>query len=237
MRTKTMILSALLGALGSVSVHAQNVYSLNAVGYINVTLSPGFNIVACPLIATDPSGLNDNTISNLLGPNTNGQYKKWQIYNWNPTATPPTFVQESGTPSGWLNGGTNTIAPGQAVWIQNPSNGVSPTVTFVGTVPTGTLTNPIYPGYNLVGSIVPASGDMLTNSIMLLTNSVTPTKKDQIYTWNPLSSNFTQYGAAGSPATWVVGGDPVLPNVGTGFWYESQSTATNYWVENYTVNP
>jgi hypothetical protein len=236
MRTKTMLLSALLGALGSVSVMAQtNVYSLNAVGYINVTLSPGFNIVACPLWATDPSGATDNTISNLLGLNTNGQYKKWQIYNWDPTSVPPTFVQESGTPSGWLFGGTNTINPGQAVWIENPSN-ITTTATFVGTVPTGSVTNPIYPGYNLIGSIVPASGDLLTNSITLLTNSVTPTKKDEIYTYNSLTTNFTQYSAGGSPVTWVVGGDPILPSVGTGFWYESQSTATNYWVENYSVS-
>ena len=50
MRTKTMLLSALLGTLGSVSLMAQstNVYSLNAVGYINVTVQPGFNIVSCP---------------------------------------------------------------------------------------------------------------------------------------------------------------------------------------------
>jgi hypothetical protein len=234
MRTKTMLLSALLGALGSVSVHAQNVYSLNAVGYINVTLSPGFNIVACPLWATDGNGAIDNTITNLFGPNTNGQYKKWQIYNWNPTAVPPTFVQESGGANGWANGGTNTVNPGQAVWIQNPSN-ITTTVTFVGTVPTGSVTNPVFPGYNLISSIVPASGDMLTNSIMLLTNSLTPTKKDQIYTWNPLASNFVQYSAGGSPVSWSV--DPVLPSVGAGFWYESQSTATNSWVEDYTVNP
>ena len=40
MRTKTMLLSALLGGLGSVSLMAQstNVYSLNAVGYINITV-------------------------------------------------------------------------------------------------------------------------------------------------------------------------------------------------------
>jgi hypothetical protein len=210
------------------------VYSLNAVGYINVTLSPGFNIVSVPLWATDPSGATDNTISNLLGLNTNGQYKKWQIYNWDPTSVPPTFVQESGGANGWANGGTNTINPGQAVWIENPSNGVSPTVTFVGTVPTGSVTNPIYPGYNLIGSIVPASGDLLTNSITLLTNTVTPTKKDQIYTYNSIVSNFVQYSAGGSPVAWSV--DPILPSVGTGFWYESQSAATNYWVENYSVS-
>jgi hypothetical protein len=229
MRTKTILLSALLGALGSVSVHAQNVYSLNAVGYINVTLSPGFNIVSCPLYVLDGNGNVDNTITNLLGPNTNGQYKKWQIYGWDGA-----YIQDSGTPGGWAAGGTQTINPGQAVWIENPSN-ITTTVTFVGTVPTGPITNAIYPGFNLISSVVPASGDIITNSIMAFTNSVTPTKKDQVYTYNPLTSNFTQYSASGSPASFAV--DPILPSVGGGFWYESASTATNYWVEDYTVNP
>jgi hypothetical protein len=229
MRTKTMLLSALLGALGSVSVMAQtNVYSLNAVGYINVTLNPGYNIVSCPLICSP-----DNTINTLLGPDTNGQYKKWQIYGWNPTASPQAFIPESGGPSGWANGGTQTINPGQAVWIENQSN-ITTTVTFVGTVPTGSLTNAIYPGYNLISSIVPASGDLLTNSIMNLTNQ--PTKKDQVYTYNPVPSPgaFTGYSAGGNPAAWT--SDPQLPSVGGGFWYESQSAATNYWVENYSVS-
>jgi hypothetical protein len=223
MRTKTMLLSALLGAVGSVSVIAQtNVYSLNAVGYINVTLSPGFNIVSCPLVASP-----DNTINTLLGANTNGQYKKWQIYGWNGG-----YIQESGTPTGWLEGGTNTINPGQAVWIQNPSN-ITATVTFVGTVPTGSLTNAIQPGFNLVSSILPASGDIVTNSLMLFTNI---TKKDQVYTYNPLTLAYTQYSAGGSPATWVVGGDPILPTVGGGFWYESAAATVNNWVENYSVS-
>jgi hypothetical protein len=229
MRTKTVLLSALLGALGSVSVHAQNVYSLNAVGYINVTLSPGYNIVACPLYVLDGNGVVDNTITNLLGPNTNGQYKKWQIYGWNGA-----YIQDSGTAGGWAGGGTQTINPGQAVWIENPSN-ITTTVTFVGTVPTGPLTNAIYPGFNLISSVVPASGDMLTNSIMLLTNSAPPTKKDQIYTYNPVTSTYAQFSASGNPASWS--SDPILPNVGAGFWYQSASTSTNYWVENYTVNP
>jgi hypothetical protein len=229
MRTKTVLLSALLGALGSVSVMAQtNVYSLNAVGYINVTLSPGYNIVSCPLWATDPSGATDNTISNLLGVNTNGQYKKWQIYGWNGA-----YITESGTGAGWVSQGTNTINPGQAVWIENPSNATY-SVTFVGTVPAGSNSVAINNGYNLISSTVPASGDMVTNSIMLLTNSAPPTKKDQIYTWNALTTNYTTYSALGTPAAWTT--DPVLPSVGSGFWYYSTNATTKYWTEDYSVS-
>ena len=69
MRTKTLALSALLGALGTAGALAQNVYSLNAVGYINVTLAPGYNIVTCPLIVSPT-----NTVANLFpnGPSDAG---------------------------------------------------------------------------------------------------------------------------------------------------------------------
>jgi len=229
MRTKTVLLSALLGAIGSVSALAQtNVYSLNAVGYINVSLYPGFNIVSCPLVVADPgTGAQNNSLSNLLV-NTNGQFKKWQVYGWNGS-----YIQDSGSGSGWSLGGTQTINPGQAVWVQNPSNSTV-TVTFVGTVPTGSLTNALLPGFNLVSSMVPASGDIVTNLIMAFGTNAT--KKDQVYTYNPLTTNYIQY-SAGAAGSWP-GGDPILPSVGGGFWYQSVSANTNNWVENYTVaNP
>lgn len=144
MRTKTMLLSALIGTIGAVSAMAQtNVYSLNAVGYINITAYPGFNMISCPLIASP-----DNTLNTLL-PDTNGAYKKWQVWTFNPTANPQ-YVEDVGVAAGWLNGGTETISPGAAVWLFNPSN-VSYTVTFVGTVPTGPSSVTLYPdSFNMV---------------------------------------------------------------------------------------
>jgi len=59
MRTKTLLLSGVVAALTSASLMAQ-VYSLNAVGYINVTIPPGFSIVANQLNTTN------NNISPLL---------------------------------------------------------------------------------------------------------------------------------------------------------------------------
>jgi hypothetical protein len=229
MRTKTLILSALLGALGSVSVNAQNVYSLNAVGYINVTLYPGYNMVSCPLWATDPSGATDNTLSNLFV-NTNGQWRTWQFYGWNGN-----YINDSGTKTGFTAGGTQTINPGQAIWVENPSNVVYSNI-FVGTVPTGLTTNVLSPGFNLIGSVVPASGDIVTNSIMNFTNAV---KKDQVYVYYPSTMVYSNYAATGNPATWNSTGDPILPAVGGGLWYFNGTTTgvTNYWVENYTVNP
>jgi hypothetical protein len=224
MRTKTMLISALLGSLGSIAVMAQtNVYSLNAVGYINVTLEPGFNIISCPLIATP-----DNRINTLLS-NTNGQYKKMQVWSFNPTNNPQ-YAEELGSGGGWSLGGITTINPGQAVWFNNTSTNVL-TATFVGTVPTSVTTTLYADSFNLVSSAIPAAGDIVTNSLMLFTNQV---KKDQVWTYNPLTNpQYTEYlaTAGGWPS-----GDPQEANVGGGFWYLNNQATNNYWVQNYSVS-
>jgi hypothetical protein len=239
MRTKTMILSALLGALGSVSVMAQtNVYSLNAVGYINVAITPGFNMISCPLIETP-----DNTIGTVLN-NANSNYNGVAVYFWFPTATPPGYSEDTaliggkfGTTNanGWTSGGTNLAAPGVGFWFDSP---VSNTITFVGTVPTGPITNHIVPGFNLVGSVVPMSGDVVSNSISALTNY---TIGDVVYTYNasnnPVYSEYVtangKFAGYGYNGNWTSAGDPILPFVGEGFWYDA--SASFNWVENYSV--
>jgi hypothetical protein len=222
MRTKTILLSALLGSLGSVSLMAQstNVYSLNAVGYINVTVEPGFNIISCPLIASP-----DNTINTLLT-NSGGQFKKFQFWSWSPSSG--TYTEDIGVGAAWGAGGTETLNPGQAAWLFNPSN--SPvTVTFVGTVPSGSLTNTLSPSsYNLVSSILPTSGDIVTNTLM---NFTTEVKKDQVWTWDPATTNYTEYIAIASGFST----HPILPTVGGGFWYFNSTNVDNNWVENFSV--
>jgi hypothetical protein len=234
MRTKTMLLSALLGALGSVSVMAQtNVYSLNAVGYINVTVVPGFNIIACPLIASP-----DNTIGTILN-NSANQYKKALVYQWVPSSGTYTNDEAStalaganGFTNGWQYGGFITVNPGQSLWFENPFT-TNLTLTFVGTVPTGSLTNTIVTGFNMVSSILPMSGDLVTNSLSLFTNA---TKKDAIYVWDPVGVTYDTYNwsVALGWASNGVSTHPVIPNVGEGFWYQTGNGPIN-WVENYSV--
>jgi hypothetical protein len=190
MRTKTLALSTLLGMLGSASLMAQstNVYSLNAVGYINVTMVPGFSMVTCPL-ACSPN----NTLATLFN-NSAGQYQS----NGNSVVYAFTGGTYSGSdlagynaapgPSanGWAAGGTITINPGQAVFFYNPGN-VNEYATFVGQVPQMGATNSAYPlasqtatgltntlaaGYSMVGSIVPVSGDLVISNVTVI-NGVT----------------------------------------------------------------
>jgi hypothetical protein len=245
MRTKTKVLSALLGVLGTASVMAQstNVYSLNAVGYINVTVVPGFNIVSCPLISSP-----DNTVGTVFN-NSSGYLTGADVYFFNPATGqyPEDSALNVGsgrglTPNtnGWENGGTNVLNPGVACFFQNNSS-TNITFTFVGTVPQGSLTNILTPGFNLVGSAVPTSGDLITNSITMLTNY---NIGDDVYTYNPTTAQYPEYsavsgvrsGGTGYNDNWL-GGDPIITNVGSGFFYQNNSNAPVVWVENFSVNP
>jgi hypothetical protein len=228
MRTKTILLSALLGTLGSVSLMAQstNVYSLNAVGYINVTVSPGFNLVSCPLIASP-----DNTINTLLT-NATGQYKKWQFWSYSPATS---YTEYVGSGTGWTPNGSATLSPGQAAWLYNPSN-TTATVTFVGTVPSGSLTNTLVPGFNLVSSILPTSGNLVTNT---LTSFDTATKKDQVWAYTPGTTlttpgSYSEVVATATQGNWTPS-QPSQATVGGGFWYNNTAATNNTWVENFSV--
>jgi hypothetical protein len=222
MRTKTMLLSALLGTLGSVSLMAQttNVYSLNVVGYVNVTIQPGYNIISCPLICSP-----DNTINTLFPYSSTANYAKWTIYIFQNGVGYSADV--TGGKSSWTYG-TNTINPGQAAFVYNAGS-TAVTNIFVGTVPTGALTNTLVPGYNLVGSILPVSGDLVTNTLSTLTVSQA---KDFIYTFNPVTQGYTEIltTKSGSFAT-----DPSLGFAEGMFYYNAQATAEN-WVENFSVS-
>jgi hypothetical protein len=235
MRTKTMLLSALLGTLGSVSLLAQstNVYSLNAVGYINVTVTPGFNMIACPLVCSP-----DNTLNTLMN-NAGNTYKTVTIYQWLSSGS---YTNDSGSvalstyTNGWVNGGFIALNPGTAAWFFNP-NATNMTLTFVGTVPQGSLTNTLTPGFNMASSIVPTSGDLVTNGITLLTSQA---KHDTIYTWDNI--NHAYDGFSWTPANgWIstIAGltDPIVTNVGEGFWYLVAGATSENWVENFSVNP
>jgi len=238
MRTKTLILSALLGALGSVAVQAQtNVYSLNAVGYINVTLYPGYNLVTCPLLASP-----DNTINTLFN-NSTATYNGDSIYLFQNGVGYSLITQ--GRAGSWNNGGgTNTILPGQAIFYFNHGT-TNITNTFVGTVPSGG-TNVLVPGYNLVGSMVPTSGDLYSNSISALSNT-TPNIGDLLYVFDPTQQKYTfAYKVVSvaasrngtSPWQETAGGDPVTAGPSEGFFYLNNNTSSVSinWVENFSVS-
>src|SRR6267143_1772496 len=101
MRTKTLLLTAVLSAAGVASSLAQAVYSVNVVGYVNYPAKAPFSMIANPLNNTA-----GNTLNNILPSVPVGT----TIYTWNGTA----FVSSVffGTWSPDL-----TLAPGEGAFI------------------------------------------------------------------------------------------------------------------------
>jgi hypothetical protein len=217
MRTKTLFLTALgsLSALGLMAQTSTNVYSLNAVGYINVTVQPGFNMIADQLWASG-----GNSVSNVLS-DSNDSLDGVTIYKWTGTSfiTDNANNQVYSSPSGWSAGGQETLNPGEAIWFEATN---TMTLTFVGTVPQGTNTVLLNTGFTMASSPVPQSGDLVT--VMGLTNE---TSGDTVFVYNN-PGGYTTYnynvntGSTGYGDNWLPPGDPMV-NVGQGFWYEASA--------------
>jgi hypothetical protein len=233
MRTKTLVLTALssLSALGLMAQTSTNVYSLNAVGYINVTVPPGFAIVADQLWASG-----GNVISNVLN-DANGAFDNITYFKW--TGTQFNYDTGDSTFGGWTGSGqTDTLNPGEAVWINNPRT-TNITITFVGTVPQGTNNLSLPAGFSLISSIVPQAGAVSTTLGFTNVNA-----GDTVFQWSQALN--------GGKGGYVDGsGDSVAPGlgsgylnewspneptiaVGEGFWY--QATAAITWSRVFSVN-
>jgi len=84
--------------------------------------------------------------------------------------------------------------------------------------------------FNLVSSILPTSGDIVTNSLMNFTNAA---KTDQVFTYSA-AGGYVQY-IKGAGANWL-GGDPIITNVGSGVFYLNNQATNNFWTESFSVN-
>jgi hypothetical protein len=256
MRTKTMILSVVLGALTSASVMAQ-VYSLNAVGYMNVVCPPGFSIIANQLNTTNPT---IGSLINIADP-VNGTTEECALYKFaNGTFAQTAIISANSITSsnlgGWTPASTTnyTLNPGEAAFFYNATavngnnaQGFPITLTFVGQVVTGNaLTINLNPGFNLVSSIVPQSGGIA--EVMGLVpsgfNAQTATDNnagfDAVYLFSTNGVNYQQTqnenDAATGPATYFLPQDPT-PAVGQGFWYYNSATVAESWTRAFQVGP
>lgn len=235
MRTKTLLLTAAIVAAGAAGSIAQSVYSVNAVGYVNVTLLPGFNLISNPLNGTN------NVIGTIMPTAPNGaSVSRWSVANQGFLPSDTYFEIAPGDPAnGWYDAGfavsTTVINPGQGFFIQNP--GASTTITFVGEVPQGSLSNPIGANFGFYSSIVPQSTDLLSIGFPGV-NGLTYT------TWNAASqgygSSLTYFEIApGDPANGFYDGSfnltPAVPAVAQGFLVFNPSGAAS-WNRTFTVN-
>lgn len=224
MRTKTVLLTALLGAASIASSVAQTVYSVNAVGYVNVTIpAGGFALLANPLNQTVNSitsvlpSVPNNTILYVIN-KTTGQFN--------------TFTKRSETLWSGTGAADVRLDPGVGFFLKNPT-AEALTVTFVGEVPqttdTAALSVAYNAGFNLVGSIVPQSGGLVS------TLGYTPTANDVVYRFDTAKQSyvFSTYRNPTTGWTGISGETEPQISVAQGFWLNAKTSGT--WTRTFTI--
>lgn len=206
MRTNTLLTAAVLGLLGAASASAQ-VYSVNAVGYVNVPVPKGFSMIANPLKAAD------NTVPALFASAPDNT----TIYKFNGT----TYVINSFQFGSW-DDPKMTLNPGEGAFIKTDSTFTN---LFIGEVMQGNLTNAVPTGFSIQASQVPQAGGLAK------TLGYTPTENDTVYQFDNTKNGYN--GATFEFGDWT-GGEPQL-KVGEAFFLNSADKKS--WTRQFSVNP
>ena len=209
MRTKTLLLTVALVAAGAASSMAQ-VYSQNAVGYINLNLPQGFSMIANQL----KSG--GNTLAEVI-PNPPPGTLVYKLVGANFVIG--TFDEFD------LNWGANAglaVPPGTGLFIALPNPA---TVTFVGEVPQGSLSTPTPTGFSLVGSQVPQAGPVTDLNLIAGPG-------DTIYKF--ANNNYSIFTFDEFDLAWT----PSIPNlaVGEGIYLNRVAGSPATWARTFSVN-
>jgi hypothetical protein len=232
MRTKTLLLTAALSAAGLASSMAQ-VYSVNAVGYVNATV-PGGNrlaLLANPLIGTNNSA---NTVI-PIAPDTA------TIYRFDPATQNYRDAITYFDGIGWLSTDPDPQLPvGEGFWFLNP--GAATSLTFVGEVAQGAASNgtQIQGGnrLSLLGSKVPQSARLGAPG-GAGTLEFSSADNDTVYVWDETIQNYKNAYTYFDGIGWLHDTDPSLDgplvNVANGFWVQ-RAGAAGAWNRNFSVN-
>jgi hypothetical protein len=212
MRTKTLLCAAALAAGIATSAVAQsNVYSLNVVGYYNVTNGANQKI----LIGNQLHTTNDTLQGVIPAPVPGSQFFK---YSGGFSA----YVFDD-IDLVWT--GNTSLAPGEGGFFISPA---ASTLTFVGEVMQGSLSNTLPAGVKVLRSSIPPQAGLITTTLGLPAEG-----GDQMFTFK--NGGFSAFVFDDIDLIW----SPSEPNlaVGDGFFYTKVSTGTQtIWVRNFTVN-
>jgi hypothetical protein len=190
--------------------------SINTLGYVNVSVPPGFSLLSNPLINRV-----DSRIFKLFG----GDYPdgcKIFLLRSGGFITVEYFADSKE----WLPAEYAAIElfPGEGFFFQNA--GSTLTITFVGEVPQGTLTNHIPAGYSLRASMVPTQ-DTLDHW------DFPAEPGDQVFILNPKTGGYTGYWFDEFELRWQPSPPPFT--VGEAFYVFKGKAAD--WVETFSVIP
>ena len=224
MRTKALFCAAALAAGVATSMAQSNVYSLNVVGYVNVAVpdsSVGFVMVCNPLSQAT------NDLNHIIpNPPDSTTVFRWDVVNQGLDGnTVPTYSAGS---QSWIP--NSIINPGEGFILG--SGGGPFTNTFVGNVLQGALSLPVTGNgnANMIGSMVPVSGGLLTNVLAQYPAS----DSDNVFLWDVvnqgLDGNTIPTYSAGSGA-WIPDANIA---VGQGFILSRAAGPVTY-TRNFTV--
>jgi hypothetical protein len=211
MKAKALLAAGLMMAAAAAQSTAQTVYSVNAVGFVNINFPPGFTLASNPLEGAT------NTVPVLFPSVPNGT---------------SVFKFDSGTGSyigstflfGSWNNPSMTLVPGEGFFFKNPS-ATTLTNTFVGNVKQGTLATPLAAGFTLVGSQVPQSGLVTTDLGLPIGNA------ESVFKFDTATQSYT--GGSFLFGSWSAPGEPSI-GVGEGFFVKKNATAS--WTRTFSVN-
>lgn len=242
MRTKTTLIAAAVVGLAGLASAIAEVYSVNAVGFVNRAFPPGFSINANPL------NNGDNKLSTLIPtPPANSV-----VYKWDTTLNPPDYVSSTYKFGKWTNPDI-VLKPGDGFWFKNP--GASDfSLTFVGEVPqsstptTTDLNVGLVAGFNLVSSVVPQSLVLRDPANLTSPPPPAPTPdlgfpvaaNDTVYFYRDIGGGTRDYVVYTFKfGKWVKSGDSSdtagpIPGVGEGFWLKTGAAKT--WSRAFSVN-
>jgi len=235
MRTKTLLLTAALSAAGLLPSMAQ-VFSVNAVGYVNQTVpSGGYAILANPLNG------NPNNNLNAIMPLPD-EFVGTSVYRFNPATQGYRDTMQWVPGPGWLASDPSdlVVAPGEGFFVQNVA-GSPLNITFVGEVPSGTTHN-VLPGankYSISSAIVPKG---LAIGWVGLANSLgfPADTGDSLFIFDPATQGYKDTVQYVDGIGWLSSDYPPegpTINPGTGFFVQKAPDATHFsWDMTFSVN-
>jgi hypothetical protein len=226
MRTKALLLAAAFAAAG-VSTSVAQVYSVNAVGYVNVAAPAGYSLIANPLNA----GAGNNTVAKLFAPANvspslptnskvfilDGATGLFKTVTFSP-------LSQSWSPAG-PDGADAVIDPGNGVFFQNA--GANPiTITFVGEVMQGNLSNPLPLGFSIKANQVPQK--VKPDAV-----GFPGTPNDKIFRYIPATGIYNTFTFSPLSQAW----NPALPEIEVGeAFYVQRVTSAGTWNRTFSVN-
>lgn len=223
MRTKVLLGLAALAVGLSTSI-AQNVYSLNVVGYYNVSVkgNAGLTLVANQL-NNGTNGISQVIPTSALG----AQVLTFVNNDYNVDVYDGTAWLDNNTG----NPSTTVLPPGKGFFYSTAAGAAAGTVTFVGEVPQGAVNLTLPAALALVGTTTPQALELSS------ANGFPQVVGSQVLYFDNTINDYVVYVNDGTQWLDNNTGNPVAltPAVGQGWFWQSLTAAA--WNRNFTVAP